>query len=61
MYVDLVNIQKQLNLELNAEIALSGGAVCSPHLFKQMKAILKLKRVKVRELSFVSKECCNHK
>ncbi|KAF2897794.1 hypothetical protein ILUMI_08381 [Ignelater luminosus] len=46
MYVDLVNIQKQLNLKLNAEIALSGGAVCSPHLFKQMKETLKLKRVK---------------
>lgn len=47
MYVDLVDKQKARNEDINPEIAISGGAICSPHLFKQMKDVLNLKKVKV--------------
>ncbi|XP_059609390.1 medium-chain acyl-CoA ligase ACSF2, mitochondrial-like [Phlebotomus argentipes] len=46
MYVDLVNKQREMNLELKAEIAVTGGALCSPQLFKDMKKELGLKKVK---------------
>ncbi|ERL86955.1 hypothetical protein D910_04358, partial [Dendroctonus ponderosae] len=46
MYVDLVDRQKARNEDIDPEIAISGGAICSPHLFKQMKDVLKLKKVK---------------
>lgn len=46
MYVDLVNVQKNRNENINPEIALTGGATCSPHLFKEMKEMLNLKKVK---------------
>ncbi|KAF2897795.1 hypothetical protein ILUMI_08382 [Ignelater luminosus] len=46
MYVDLVNMQKQKQESINPEIAVSGGSPCSPQLFRQMKDILKVKKVK---------------
>ncbi|CAG9771986.1 unnamed protein product [Ceutorhynchus assimilis] len=46
MYVDIVNRQKIRQENINPEIAVSGGACCSPHLFREMKEILKLKKVK---------------
>ncbi|XP_066247827.1 medium-chain acyl-CoA ligase ACSF2, mitochondrial-like [Euwallacea similis] len=46
MYVDVINRQKMRNENINPEIAVSGGAPCSPHLFHQMKRVLKLKKVK---------------
>lgn len=49
MYVDLVARQRELNLNIDsAEIALTGGAPCSPKLFLDIKNILNLKSVKVR-------------
>lgn len=47
MYVDLVNVQKERQEEIEVEIAVSGGAPCSPHLFSEIKNILKVKKVKV--------------
>lgn len=47
MYVDLVNMQKQKQESINPEIAVAGGSPCSPQLFRQMKDILKVKKVKV--------------
>ncbi|XP_060528278.1 medium-chain acyl-CoA ligase ACSF2, mitochondrial-like [Cylas formicarius] len=46
MYVDLIDRQKQRNEIIAPEIACVGGAVCSPHLFTEMKNVLKLKRMK---------------
>ncbi|XP_066257129.1 medium-chain acyl-CoA ligase ACSF2, mitochondrial-like [Euwallacea similis] len=46
MYVDLVNRQKSRTESINPEIAVTGGACCSPHLFKEMKEVLNLKKVK---------------
>lgn len=51
MYVDLVQRQKIRKEEINPEIALSGGALCSPHLFKEMKQFLKVKTVQVCYIS----------
>lgn len=48
MYVDLVARQKQLKLKLStAEIAVTGGAPCSPQLFQDIKNVLDLRCVKV--------------
>ncbi|CAG9815402.1 unnamed protein product, partial [Phaedon cochleariae] len=46
MYVDLINIQKRRKEALNVEIALTGGASCSPQLFEDMLQVLKVKKVK---------------
>lgn len=47
MYVDLIRKQKELNFPLEtAEIAVTGGAPCSPFLFSSIKKTLGLKRVK---------------
>ncbi|XP_055710383.1 medium-chain acyl-CoA ligase ACSF2, mitochondrial-like [Phlebotomus papatasi] len=46
MYVDLVNKQREKRWDLKAEIAVTGGALCSPQLLKDMKKELKLKKVK---------------
>ncbi|GAB0099948.1 acyl-CoA synthetase family member 2, mitochondrial-like [Sergentomyia squamirostris] len=46
MYVDLVYKQRELKLNLKAEIAATGGALCTPQLFKDMKSVLKVKKVK---------------
>ncbi|KAF7264300.1 hypothetical protein GWI33_000341, partial [Rhynchophorus ferrugineus] len=46
MYVDLIKQQKERNEDINPEIAVSGGASCSPHLFREMKNILKVHKVK---------------
>lgn len=48
MYVDLVARQKELKLKLvTAEIAVTGGAPCSPQLFRDIKRVLDLRCVKV--------------
>lgn len=48
MYVDLIARQKELRLPLDsAEIALTGGAPCSPQLYKNIKTTFGLKKVKV--------------
>lgn len=47
MFVDLINSQIRRNENINPEIAVCGGAPTSPHLFKQMLEILKVKKVKV--------------
>ncbi|KAG5899898.1 hypothetical protein JTB14_002450 [Gonioctena quinquepunctata] len=46
MFVDLINLQKKRKEKLYAEIAISGGASCSPQLFRNMLDILKVKKVK---------------
>ncbi|KAF2898583.1 hypothetical protein ILUMI_07592 [Ignelater luminosus] len=46
MYVDLVNLQKQNPLDLNLKTVVTGGASCSPDLFKQIKKHLKVEKVK---------------
>lgn len=47
MYVDLINKQKELKVNLEtAEIGVTGGAPCSPFLFSSIKKNLGLKRVK---------------
>uniref|UniRef100_A0A6P7G296 Medium-chain acyl-CoA ligase ACSF2, mitochondrial n=1 Tax=Diabrotica virgifera virgifera TaxID=50390 RepID=A0A6P7G296_DIAVI len=46
MYVDLVSQQRKRNENMKAEIALCGGALCPPALFKDMLDILKVKAVK---------------
>ncbi|KAH1013300.1 hypothetical protein HUJ04_002308 [Dendroctonus ponderosae] len=56
MYVDLVDRQKARNEDIDPEIAISGGAICSPHLFKQMKDVLKLKKVKQNDCSKSAKK-----
>lgn len=47
MYVDLIKVQKERLLDIHPEIAVSGGAPCSPHLFNQMIDVLGVKKVKV--------------
>lgn len=50
MYVDLVARQKELGLPIDsAEIALTGGAPCSPQLYKNIKTTFGLKKVKVKK------------
>ncbi|CAG9864215.1 unnamed protein product [Phyllotreta striolata] len=46
MYVDLVNLQKQKREKLQLEIAVSGGAICTPNLFESMKEVLQVREVK---------------
>ncbi|XP_055837759.1 medium-chain acyl-CoA ligase ACSF2, mitochondrial isoform X2 [Episyrphus balteatus] len=47
MYVDLIKKQQELQLPIKtAEIAVTGGAQCSPYLLKEIKDVLKLKKVK---------------
>uniref|UniRef100_A0A1B0C9D0 Medium-chain acyl-CoA ligase ACSF2, mitochondrial n=1 Tax=Lutzomyia longipalpis TaxID=7200 RepID=A0A1B0C9D0_LUTLO len=46
MHVDLVKKQRELKLNLEAEIAVSGGALCPPQLLRDMKSELGLKKVK---------------
>lgn len=46
MYVDLVNQQRNRKEDISPEIAVCGGALCSPHLFRQMKDILGVNKVK---------------
>ncbi|KAF5285636.1 hypothetical protein FQA39_LY16542 [Lamprigera yunnana] len=46
MFVDLVNLQMKEKRKINPSIGMTGGAVCSPHLFKVIKEVLKLKRIK---------------
>ncbi|XP_055838784.1 medium-chain acyl-CoA ligase ACSF2, mitochondrial-like, partial [Episyrphus balteatus] len=47
MYVDLIKKQKELQLPIKtAEIGVTGGAQCSPHLLKEIKDVLNLKKVK---------------
>ncbi|KRT83840.1 AMP-binding protein, partial [Oryctes borbonicus] len=46
MHVDLVDVQTKRKEDINPEIALTGGALCSAHLFKSMLEVLKVKKVK---------------
>ncbi|XP_050307265.1 medium-chain acyl-CoA ligase ACSF2, mitochondrial-like isoform X1 [Anthonomus grandis grandis] len=46
MYVDLINRQKVRKEIISPEIAVSGGAHCSVNLFKEMKEVLGVKKVK---------------
>lgn len=46
MFVDLVNQQRKEKRNISPSIALSGGAPCSPQLFRDMKEVLNLTRVK---------------
>lgn len=49
MYVDLVQKQEERQEDLSsAEIAVCGGSICVPHLFKKMLSVLNVKKVKVR-------------
>ncbi|XP_055919431.1 medium-chain acyl-CoA ligase ACSF2, mitochondrial [Eupeodes corollae] len=46
MYVDLIKKQRELQLPIKtADIAVTGGALCSPQLFKDIKNVLGLKKV----------------
>ncbi|KAG4077543.1 hypothetical protein HA402_002970 [Bradysia odoriphaga] len=64
MYVDLIAKQKELNLPITtAEIAVTGGATCSPQLLRNIKSTFGLRSVKtafgMTELSpvcFISKK-----
>lgn len=47
MYVDLIDVQSKRKENINAEILVTGGALCSAHLFKNMLEVLKVKKVKV--------------
>lgn len=47
MYVDLIQKQEDRKVDISPEIAICGGALCSPHLFEKMLQVLKLKKVKV--------------
>ncbi|ERL86954.1 hypothetical protein D910_04357 [Dendroctonus ponderosae] len=46
MYVDLINRQQLRKLDIHPEIAISGGAPSSVHLFQEMKKHLNLRKVK---------------
>ncbi|KAL1491109.1 hypothetical protein ABEB36_011753 [Hypothenemus hampei] len=46
MYVDLIKAQRDKREEVNTEIAVIGGAPCSPHLLKQMTQHLGVQKVK---------------
>lgn len=48
MYVDLVRVQTERKEELAAHTAVTGGAACSPELFRKIKAVLGVDQVKVR-------------
>lgn len=50
MYVDLIERQKNRKEEINPEIAVTGAASCSPKLFNEIRAILKVQKVKVSVL-----------
>lgn len=47
MHIDLVDVQTKRNENISLEMAVSGGALCSPHLFERMLNVLKVKQVKV--------------
>lgn len=47
MYVDLVDLQEKRKEPISPEIVVVGGAPCSPHLFKRIQDVLKVKKVKV--------------
>ncbi|KAL1490232.1 hypothetical protein ABEB36_012961 [Hypothenemus hampei] len=46
MYVDLIKAQREKREDLNVNIAVCGGAPCSPQLFKQMMQYLGVQKVK---------------
>ncbi|CAG9863660.1 unnamed protein product [Phyllotreta striolata] len=46
MHMDLINEQLKRNEDVNLDIAVSGGALCSPKLFSDMQSVLKAKKVK---------------
>lgn len=47
MYVDLIKKQREVNAALDSlKMAVTGGAICSPQLFLDMKNVLKLQEVR---------------
>ncbi|XP_055692886.1 medium-chain acyl-CoA ligase ACSF2, mitochondrial-like [Lutzomyia longipalpis] len=46
MHVDLVRIQREQRLDLDVDLALTGGALCPPQLMKYLKEDLGIKEVK---------------
>nr|XP_023023627.1 acyl-CoA synthetase family member 2, mitochondrial-like [Leptinotarsa decemlineata] len=46
MYVDLIDLQKNRKENLHIEMALTGGASCSPQLFKDILNVLQVKKVR---------------
>lgn len=47
MHIDLIAKQKELNLPITStEIAITGGAACSPQLFRNIKSTFGLRSVK---------------
>ncbi|KAI4461678.1 acyl-coa synthetase [Holotrichia oblita] len=50
MYIDLIEVQSQRKENINPEILVTGGALCSVHLFKNMLEVLKVKKVKNQRL-----------
>lgn len=59
MYVDLIQKQEERQVDISPEICVSGGALCSPHLFEKMLQVLKVKKVKVL-VFFCFKLILNH-
>lgn len=53
MYIDLISASKELMDQGRAfttpEIGLCAGALCSPHLFKQIKTTFNLKNIMVMD------------
>lgn len=48
MHIDLIAKQNELNLPIKTtEIAITGGAACSPQLFRNIKSTFGLRSVKV--------------
>lgn len=47
MYTDLIKIQKEKKENIYLETLITGGAPCSPHLFKEMKNFLNVRTIKV--------------
>lgn len=48
MYVDILRLMKEQNIKAETpELAISGGALCTPNLFEDMLKTLNVKRVSV--------------
>lgn len=53
MYVDLVDLQEKRKEPISPEVAVVGGAPCSPHLFERIQQVLKVKKVKVSKNKYI--------
>lgn len=48
MHIDLIAKQNELNLPIDTtEIAITGGAACSPQLFRNIQSTFRLRSVKI--------------